>query len=223
MTALGSRPAQAERWAAPEPARIPSGDRPTYSSDEGPTVRHFPSSLIDRLHLADGREVLVRPVLAFDAAAEQDFVRGLSPATRLKRFHFGLRELSPSMLRAMTEVDHDGHVAIVAEAFDKDDGDAPRIVADARYVRGPRDIPCHEAEFAIAVADDWQGVGLGRELMQRLARHAARHGVRRLVGDVLPGNGAMFAVTAALGGALVASPNGTGVTRVRFELAACVS
>ena len=30
----GSR---AERWAAPEPARIPSGDRPMYSSDEGLT------------------------------------------------------------------------------------------------------------------------------------------------------------------------------------------
>jgi hypothetical protein len=28
---------QAERRAAPKPARIPSGDRPTYSSDEGLT------------------------------------------------------------------------------------------------------------------------------------------------------------------------------------------
>jgi sodium transport system ATP-binding protein len=27
--------ARAERWAAPEPARIPSGDRPMYASDEG--------------------------------------------------------------------------------------------------------------------------------------------------------------------------------------------
>ena len=26
---------RAERRAAPKPARIPSGDRPTYSSDEG--------------------------------------------------------------------------------------------------------------------------------------------------------------------------------------------
>ncbi len=26
---------RAERWAAPEPARIPSGDRPMYPSDEG--------------------------------------------------------------------------------------------------------------------------------------------------------------------------------------------
>lgn len=26
-----------ERWAAPKPARIPLGDRPTYPSDEGHT------------------------------------------------------------------------------------------------------------------------------------------------------------------------------------------
>ncbi len=26
---------RAERRAAPKPARVPSGDRPTYSSDEG--------------------------------------------------------------------------------------------------------------------------------------------------------------------------------------------
>jgi acetyltransferase len=184
-----------------------------------PRVPRFPSALIDRLRLADGREVVVRPVLAFDADAEQDFVRALSPAARLRRFHFGMRELPLSILRAMTEVDHDDHVAIVAEAFDDDE--APRIVADARYVRGPRERACHEAEFAIAVADDWQGVGLGRALLQRLARHAARRGLHQLVGDVLPDNRAMFAVAASLGAHRVASPNGPGVIRVRFELAPC--
>jgi hypothetical protein len=30
-----SKNQRAERRAAPKPARIPSGDRPTYSSDEG--------------------------------------------------------------------------------------------------------------------------------------------------------------------------------------------
>jgi GNAT superfamily N-acetyltransferase len=181
-----------------------------------PRPQRFPSVLIDRLRLTDEREVVVRPVLAWDAAAEQDFVRALSPASRLKRFHFGLKELPPSMLRAMTEVDHEAHVAIVAEAFDADD--EPTIVADARYVRSPGE---DEAEFAIAVADDWQGIGLGRALMERLGRHAARQGVTHLVGDVLPGNAAMFAVTAALGGEQLASPNGPGVTRARFALAGC--
>jgi acetyltransferase len=181
----------------------------------------FPSALIDRFTLADGREVVVRPVLAFDAEAEQDFVRGLSADTRLARFHFGLRELPPSMARAMTEVDHQAHVAIVAEAFIGDDDEAT-IVADARYVRGAAaELTDDEAEFAIAVADAWQGAGLGRALMDRLACHAARHGVRALVGDVLPGNRAMFALADTLGGELLASPSGPGVTRTRFALGGC--
>ena len=180
----------------------------------------FPSVLIDRLRLADGRQVIVRPVLAFDAAAEQDFVRALSAASRQRRFHVGLRELPLSLLRAMTEVDHDAHVAVVAEAIGDDD--EASIVADARYVRGPTpDLAADEAEFAIAVADAWQGVGLGRALMRHLSRHAARHGVQRLVGDVLPGNQAMFAITDALGGRLAVSSNGPGVIRARFDLSAC--
>jgi GNAT superfamily N-acetyltransferase len=180
-------------------------------------VWRFPSVLIDRLRLADGREVVVRPVLAFDAAAEQDFVRALSAGSRQRRFHVGLRELPPALLRAMTDVDHDAHVAIVAEAISDDD--EATIVADARYVRGPTaDLGRDEAEFAIAVADAWQGAGLGRTLMQRLARHAVRHGITRLLGDVQQGNAAMFAITGALGGRLVASPNGPGVIRTAFEL-----
>jgi acetyltransferase len=185
-------------------------------------TRRFPSALIDRVRLADGREVVLRPVLEFDAGAEQRFFsQALSPASRLRRFHFGLRELPPSMLRAMTEVDHDDHVALIAEGFADADDDAPTIVADARYVRGPRGPGCAEAEFAIAVADAWQGVGLGRLMMERLARHAARQGLKRLVGDVLPGNRAMAATVASLGGRFEASPNGPGVTRARFDLAPC--
>lgn len=176
--------------------------------------RRFPSALIDRITLRDGREVIVRPVLAFDAAAEQDFVRALSPTSRMKRFHFGLRELPPTLARAMTEVDHEAHVAIVAEALDDDD--EPAIVADARYVRSDDD--AEQAEFAIAVADAWQGLGLGRALMQRLARHAARHGIKRLVGDVLPNNRSMLGIGKTLGGTIDASPNGPGVVQLRFDL-----
>jgi hypothetical protein len=57
-------------------------------------------------------------------------------------------------------------------------------------------------------------------LLQRLARHAARHGITHLVGDVLPGNGAMFAISEQLGGTRVTSPQGAGVVRVRIAVAA---
>lgn len=173
----------------------------------------YPSALIDRIALDDGREVVVRPVLAIDAEAEQEFVRALSIDSRRKRFHIPLKELSQSLLRQMTDVDHIHHVAIVAEVLD--DNDAPTIVADARYVREG-----DETHFAIAVADAWQGIGLGRALMQRLLRYAARHGVAHLVGDMLVGNTAMSRLAASFGGRLGASPCGSGVTRAHLELGA---
>jgi len=37
MHPMSTRLGRAERRAAPKPARVPSGDRPTYSSDEGLT------------------------------------------------------------------------------------------------------------------------------------------------------------------------------------------
>jgi len=178
-----------------------------------PRPARYPSALIDRLTFGDGREVVVRPVLAIDAEAEQDFVRTLSIDSRRKRFHFPLRELPPTLLRQMTEVDHVDHVAIVAEAFAADNEDAPQIVADARYVRDG-----DETHFAVAVVDAWQGIGLGRALMRRLLRHAARHGVVRLVADMLPGNTAMARLAASFGGRFGASPHGPGVRRALFEL-----
>ena len=117
----------------------------------------------------------------------------------------------------MTDVDHVSHVAIVAESLPEgdDEDDEATIVADARYV-----LEDGETHLAIAVADAWQGVGLGRALMQRLLRHAARRGIQRLVADMLPGNTAMARLALACGGRLAASPLEPGLNRAHFEIAA---
>jgi len=143
----------------------------------------------ERVELADGRRVIVCPVDPRDAPAEQAFIGALSQDSRYRRFHFGLRELPPDMLRAMTEIDQRLHVALVAR-----NAAAPgTLVADARYVRDEDD-GGDSAEFAVAIADAWQGAGLGREMLRRLAVHAGRHGVRRIHGDVLWGNEPMLAL-----------------------------
>jgi acetyltransferase len=153
--------------------------------------------------------LLVRPVQAQDAAAEQAFVSGLSASSRYRRFHIALRELPPSLLRAMTEVDQQRHVAFVAQTPDG------HIIADARYVH--LDEAGHDAEFALAVADSHQRHGVGRAMLQRLMQHAREHGVRRLVGDVLWDNAPMLAMVRALGGKLVANADNVSVLQARFE------
>ena len=110
----------------------------------------------------------------------------------------------------MTEIDQHHHVAIVA----RPSGDpTSAIVADARYVLRADSA---DAEFAVAVADEWQGAGLGRALLQRLAAHARQQGVRRLFGDVLWGNPAMLALLRGLGAQLRRNPGDSTVVRAEF-------
>jgi acetyltransferase len=115
----------------------------------------------------------------------------------------------------MTEIDHHRHVAFVAHPAGAGDHDGQAIVADARYVVRAESA---EAEFAIAVADEWQGAGLGRELLLRMAAHAREQGLRRLFGDVLWGNTSMLAMVRSLGGQLKRNPGDATVVRAEFPI-----
>ena len=46
-------------------------------------IHRYPTTLIDRVQLRDGRSVTIRPVLPQDAALQQAFVAALSPAMRV--------------------------------------------------------------------------------------------------------------------------------------------
>lgn len=168
------------------------------------------------LRLPGGRAVLLRAITAEDAAAEQAFVGALSLDSRHKRFHVGLHRLSPDLLRQMTEVDQQRHVALVAAEIGGDENALPRLVADARFVLD--DGQTDEAEFAIAVADDWQSLGLGRTLMARLAAHAKRRGLTALYGDVLVQNRRMLVLMRGLGGVARPHPDGPQLSRVVYKL-----
>jgi len=63
---------------------------------------------------------------------------------------------------------------------------AETIIAVARFVRTPEDSAT--AEFAIVVGDEWQGDGLGRELMGRLVDAAVTRGVLRFQATMLADN-----------------------------------
>jgi acetyltransferase len=165
-----------------------------------------------RWALAGGRIAHLRPLRPGDIGAEQAFFNGLSLDSRHQRFHFGLRELSPALLKLLTDVDQRLHRAWVVEA---DEPGRP-VIADARYVRGPAQPAT--AEFALAVADDWQGRGLGRRLVAHLAREARRQGVQRLYGEVLAENRRMLALMREFGARLQAHPDGPLLVRAVLAL-----
>ena len=160
--------------------------------------------------LRDGTCVTVRPVETTDAAELQRAFALLSERSRYLRFMTGTPRLSDRVARALTDVDHRDHEALVALAVTS--GAAPRrdIVGVARYVRSP-EAPT-EADLAITVSDQWQGRGLGRALLARLGARARAIGIVRFTVDVLLDNAPMLALARSAGGTLVADARGAAAS-----------
>src|SRR5437868_1798701 len=138
-------------------------------------IHRYPADLIDVVRLAGGERVVVRPVLPQDEDLTVAFFRNLSAPARYDRFMTSMRELPPEMLRRFTQVDYADHLALVAEVFV--DG-RETVIAEARYVRRPESL---DAEFAVSVAEAWQGKKLASLLLGKLACRAAAAGVQRIV------------------------------------------
>jgi GNAT superfamily N-acetyltransferase len=118
--------------------------------------------------------VQTRPVRPDDATRFSRLWERLSPDTVYRRFHAPLRR-PPLGADRLVHVDHDLREAVVAVVGDD-------VVGVARYDRSPADRST--AEVAIVVEDAWQGVGVGRQLLERLTGLAARRGVRTLTATV---------------------------------------
>lgn len=155
----------------------------------------------------------LRPVRPDDRAAMRRFVQALSPASRGLRFHGGVKADSDMLLSHLTQADGQRHIAFVA-VLACDDGEL--IVGEARVVRGSAGEP---AEFAMAVADAWQGRGLARELLRRLLAAAAEAGIEAVVGEVLAHNGRMGGFMQREG-FVAAGITGAGVQRWQRTLVA---
>ena len=91
-------------------------------------------------------------------------------------------------------------------------------VAEARYVLGVDGLPADVAEFALAVADGWQGVGLGSRLLGALVARARAAGLRKLRGSVMADNVPMLTLAQRLGARLRGDPEEASLMIADFEL-----
>jgi acetyltransferase len=130
--------------------------------------------------------VTLRQIKPDDVGALQGFVRRLSPMSRRLRFHAALNELSEATLKELTCVDQRRHVAFVLTVTEHG---TERIVGEARYAMSSDQ---ETAEFGIAVADEYRGLGLGARLVAALIDAARASDLRWLVGEVLAGNSRML-------------------------------
>jgi GNAT superfamily N-acetyltransferase len=153
---------------------------------------HVSSAGVTAAELSDGSEVEIRPLTPDDKAGLAAGFERLSELSRYRRFLSPTSHLSARQLAYLTKVDHHDHEALVAIDPSSRDG-----LAVARYVRSAENP--REAEFAVAVADDWQRRGLGTALLRQLAARARAEGITRFTGFVLKDNQPMHGLLQSLG------------------------
>ena len=158
--------------------------------------------------LRDGSAVLIRQVQSADTPLLADGFARLSAQSRHLRFLTIKKELSPAELRYFTDVDHHDHEAL--GALDHADG---RGVGIARYIRDAQDP--HAAEIAITIVDDWQGRGLGTELLAQLSDRARQECIRCFTALVAEDNKAIAGLLRNVSACLV----GRGPGTVEYEIA----
>jgi acetyltransferase len=157
-------------------------------------IQPYPARHEQRLPLAGGDEVLVRPIQPDDAEMLQTLVRSLSPESRYMRFASAITELPAPLLARLTLIDYDREMALVAVATDA--AGAERIVGVSRIITNPDQSSC---EFSLLVADDYAGRGLGSRLMESIIEVAREKGLAEIDGLVLAQNSGMLRLMKNLG------------------------
>jgi GNAT superfamily N-acetyltransferase len=162
---------------------------------------------------SDGTQVTIRPIRAADFELEREFVERLSPATGYQRL-MSARRPSADEIRRFTDIDYAREMALIATTAAEG---RERQIGVARYVKD-EGVP-GDAEFAIVLADDWQGRGLGRKLLTNLLAAAKSRGVKRLVGTALSSNGGMLALARRMGFRLARHPASATINTLTRDLA----
>jgi RimJ/RimL family protein N-acetyltransferase len=136
-------------------------------------------------------DVTVRPIRATDKDALLDLFTRMSDRSRTRRFLSPKPRLSARELAYFTEVDHRTHEALVALTADG------TFVGVGRYACGTGQTEV--ADVAFAVADAWQGRGIGTALAVLIVERARLNGIGRLQATTLPENGPSRKLLARMG------------------------
>ena len=175
-------------------------------------IHPYPAHRVHEWQMPDGARMTIRPIRPEDAELEREFVKGLSPESKYFRFMDTLRELTPQMLARFTQIDYDREMAFIAVTSSR--GKEVEIGV-CRYVTNPDGESC---EFAVVVADEWQGRGIAVRLMEELIAVAREKRLKQMLGHILASNSRMLKLVVELGFTIGPEANDPMVRRAVLAL-----
>jgi acetyltransferase len=172
------------------------------------SIAAYPSHLARQRTLADGRQVVIRPVRPADEPAEREFFERLSAEAKRMRFMKFVASVTDQLIHFYSHVDYDRRMAFVCE-------DAGSVVGEARYGANPDGRSC---EFGVVIADDWHKTGIAGLLMEALIGYARARRFETMEGLVLRENRDMLKFMRALGFEAAGEPQEPTLMRVVKKL-----
>ena len=184
---------------------------PTASrGSERLAIRPYPRELEEELVLERGERVLVRPIRPEDEATHRRLFARFRPEDVRFRFFHMIRALPESELARYTQIDYEREMAFIA--IDPASREELGVVRAVMHPSG------ETADFALVVAPDAAGRGLGGALLAKLVRYLRGRGVAALTGRVLSDNHRMLDLAERAGFRVVSSAPEPEV-EIRLDLA----
>ena len=149
------------------------------------SIPPYPFKYEKNITLKDGTEIHIRPIRGEDESAMRVFFESLSEESVF--FRFGQRRINipHTNLARFCQVDYDRDLAFLAVARGKEEV----VIGDMQLHRF---VDLENAEFSLTVADTWQGLGIGRILMDYCIAVARDVGIKTLWMDVIKDNWRMI-------------------------------
>ena len=122
--------------------------------------------------LHNGSSVTLRPIECTDQTEYKEFFKALSPTSLHFRFLEIIKELPNETVERYCDLDYNHEMAIIVLPMGED-----KIIAVARLILSLKD---RRGEFALVIADAWQGFGLGTELLGYLIKIASDYQLEEL-------------------------------------------
>ena len=156
-------------------------------------IMPYPTKYVTPWKLKDGTDVILRPIRPEDEPMESEMIKTLSKETSRFRFFQIIKDLPHESLVRFCNIDYDREMAFIAETREGDrrvEIGVSRLILEANKKRG---------EYAVVIADKYQGKGLGVKLSDMLIDVARDKGVETIFGIILTENLKMIRLAEKLG------------------------
>jgi acetyltransferase len=160
-------------------------------------IRPYPTRYVGSWTTRDGRKIAIRPILPEDEPLMIKFHESLSDQSVNLRYLQPLllsQRVAHQRLARICHCDYDREITLVAEYTGKD-GERSIFGASRMSKLHGMDV----ARFSILISDQFQGLGLGIELVRRIVEVAKAEGVRKLFALITPDNQRMQHISTKLG------------------------